>query len=190
MLLTNSSKYGITTGGYSAEFIELSPEGKVATNPDADPRPKLAARFALAVDGIPAFKLLYDEYKSKKLVAHNVMFDLLKDNDANVVDYAECVDIFIANVKELGLLRQIGGSEHLIPIEQALDEAGKPTPGIGGAATSPPAGGGATLGTAEPSGYEWDKICFYVTPIGDEGSPARAHSDLFKDHIIEPAMVP
>jgi hypothetical protein len=35
----------------------------------------------------------------------------------------------------------------------------------------------------------WDKVCFYVTPIGEDGSEERKNSDLFLSHLIEPVCV-
>ena len=35
---------------------------------------------------------------------------------------------------------------------------------------------------------EWDSICFYVTPIGDEGSEIRRHADMMLKHLIEPVV--
>ena len=36
--------------------------------------------------------------------------------------------------------------------------------------------------------HEWRSICFYITPIGSEGSEERQHCDLFLGSIIEPAL--
>lgn len=33
-----------------------------------------------------------------------------------------------------------------------------------------------------------DSVCFYITPIGDEGSDIRKHSDMMLRHLIEPAF--
>ncbi len=37
-LIVNSSRFELTRGGYHAEFLELTPEGKLATAPDAPAR--------------------------------------------------------------------------------------------------------------------------------------------------------
>ncbi|TWU51508.1 hypothetical protein [Rubripirellula reticaptiva] len=34
--------------------------------------------------------------------------------------------------------------------------------------------------------YDWSKICFYITPIGEDGSDARKHSDMMLTHLIQP----
>ena len=33
---------------------------------------------------------------------------------------------------------------------------------------------------------EWDKVCFYITPIGDDGSEIRKHADMLLKHLLEP----
>ena len=38
------------------------------------------------------------------------------------------------------------------------------------------------------SPIEGDSVCFYITPIGDEGSEQRKHSDMLLKHLVEPAF--
>lgn len=180
MLITNSGKYGITTGSYASEFLELTPLGKIACDPSASARQKLDARFKLSIEGVAPFKLLYESGVAKKLVAREVMADQLDAANIVVDDKSECTDIYITNLQDLGLLRTIGGSETIIPIAQALEETGEALPVTGTVSV------GAV--TPESSVRDWDKVCFYVTPIGDVGTEIRKHSDLFKSSIVEPAM--
>jgi hypothetical protein len=35
---------------------------------------------------------------------------------------------------------------------------------------------------------EWDDICFYISPIGEDGTEQRQHADLFLGSIVEPAL--
>jgi hypothetical protein len=185
MLITNSGKYKITIGSYAADYLEFTENGKIACDPNAKPAVKLKARFALAINGVEAFKVLYDEYHGKKLVARGVMEDRLKETELKIDDMNECIDIFITNVKELGLLQTIGGSEHLISIEQALEELGEtPEVQVHSQVKTP----GDTGKSVTSSKTEWDSICFYVTPIGSPDSEKRKHSDFFKNSLIEPAM--
>jgi hypothetical protein len=179
MLITNSGKYKITKGGYTADWLELTQDGYVACDPNAAARPKLDARYRLAIAGVLPFKVLYEEGVGKKLVAREVMYDWLDVAKIKIEDKAECVDIFVTNVKELGLLRTIAGSETLIPIDQALDEAGQ-APRTGASVGASPA-----IQTTQDG---WDTVCFYLTPIGDPETAIRKHSDLFKSSIVEPAM--
>ena len=40
----------------------------------------------------------------------------------------------------------------------------------------------------EISERDFGTSCFYITPIGDEGSEERKHSDLFMGALIEPPL--
>lgn len=48
-LITASGQYGLTKGGYQAEFLELTEEGNEATNEEAPVGKKIQARFNLAI---------------------------------------------------------------------------------------------------------------------------------------------
>lgn len=39
-----------------------------------------------------------------------------------------------------------------------------------------------------PDGAEWSKICFYITPIGEEGSDIRKHADLLLNNLLMPVL--
>src|SRR5229473_19068 len=40
ILITSSNKYGITTGSFAADYVELTPLGRVASDKASAPRPK------------------------------------------------------------------------------------------------------------------------------------------------------
>ncbi len=122
MMITNSGKYGITSGSYAAEHLELTENGRTAVDPSKPPRERRRAAFALAVEGVAPFKLLYDQYKGKRLPEREVMKDVLRDSSIEVPDLEECVDTFTVNVKDLDLLRTIGGAETLVSIDQVVEE--------------------------------------------------------------------
>lgn len=63
MLITNSAKYGLTTGGYMAEWLELTELGYIASSPVSSQREKLEASFKLSIDNIAPFQRLYSEYR-------------------------------------------------------------------------------------------------------------------------------
>jgi hypothetical protein len=183
VLITNSSKYGVTTGSYQAEWLELTPDGRIACD-DAQPaRDRTLARFRLAIQNIPPFKAIYEEYVNKRVPAPEVMKDFLESSSFYVDDPRECLDVFVVNAKDLGLLQTIGGAETLVSIEQAVEDL--PT----GPTTGRPSMAIAVIPTeAGGSSADWLHTCFYVTPIGDEGSEQRKHADLFMGSIVQPAM--
>lgn len=185
-LVTNSGKYGLTSGGYQAEHLELTDGGRNATNQDVSPAQQLRARFELAILGVPPFKDLYDHFKGSKLPATQVLRDFLTDKGYQAEEVAECVDTFILNAKFLGLLRTVAGAERLLSIEHILEELPRqPRQPAELTTTKPVAPAGAPAST-ETS--DWTKICFYITPIGEPESEERKHADLFLSTIIEPAV--
>lgn len=186
LLITNSGKYGITVGSYLAEWLDFTPLGKTASDPDANPGDGLRARFDLGIKGVEPFNLLYEKYKGKRLVAASVMADTLESEELEIGDINECVDIFITNMQDLGLLQTIAGSQTQLSIEHAIEEcqrlaAKTPTTPAQHSTIS------SDVGHADSS-TNWNNICFYVSPIGDTESDIRKHSDLYKNHIVEPAM--
>jgi hypothetical protein len=191
ILITSSGKYGLTKGSYAAEYLELTPEGKVASDKSSLPRAKTKARFDLAVGAIPAFETLYSRYRGKKLPSHDVLKDVLTEAKLDVSDPKECIDIFVVNIKFVGLLQTIAGSETLVPIETLLEQL--PDSGSGPSSSEGALSTGASLvaptGDASVSPQrQWQKVCFYITPIGDDTSEERKHSNMFLSSLIEPAL--
>jgi hypothetical protein len=182
-LVTNSGAYGLTIGSYKADFLELTPDGRIATDPDAALGDKLKARFRLAIERIEWFKKLYDTYAGLKLPAVSVLRDFLRDEGLAAEWLDECVSTFIVNCKDLGILRDIAGAERLITLDHALEELVRQSP-----PTAPRSASASNLRIAVEEG--WDKKCFYITPIGDDGSEERRHADLFMSSLIEPALEP
>jgi hypothetical protein len=194
-LVTNSGKYGITSGSYAAEYVELTTKGRLATNPEASERDRVRARFDLAIADVPVFKLLYDNYVGKKLPSQAVIRDFLREHDTPDDQIQEAIDTFTLNAKSLGLLRVIAGAERLISVEQLVEEkagarfreeveTGDATvQSVSADMPRSPASTGDSHG-----GIDWSKACFYVTPIGSPGSEQRMHSDLFLSALVEPAV--
>jgi len=187
-LVTNSSRYGLTTGGYQAEYFELTEEGKVATSQEVSPKDRIKARFKLAIEDIAPFKILYDRFKNSKLPAQAVLRDTLLEHQHDDAEVAECVDTFVLNAKYLNVLSQVAGAERLLTIEHVLEE-------LEGSAPPPDTTNfeqGKQPKTKEEAprktSIAWNKVCFYIAPIGEPDSEQRKHSDLFLSSIVEPAL--
>jgi hypothetical protein len=192
-LIINSNKYGLTKGSYHAEHLELTTEGSLATGADVSPRDKLTARFKLAIEKIAPFNALYAEQKGNRLPATSVMEDFAKEQGIPDADAKECVEVFIVNAKFLGVLKPIAGAERLVPVEQVLEELPASST-VEKAADSHGFGGidhraqAPVPTSADEDDHDWDKTCFYISPIGEEGSEHRQHADLFLGSIVEPAL--
>ena len=183
-LITNSSRYGLTTGSYAAEFIELTADGLAVVAGDVGAKEKARSTFRLAIEGIAPFKAIYDEYAGKRLPRPSVVKDFLVEKGYADEEIQELIDTFTVNAKYAGVLKVLSGAEQLLTLDHALDELPS-QPGLihVAAGTTPVAKAGD--GATEPN---WAKVCFYVTPIGEDGSEQRRHSDLFLGSIVEPAL--
>jgi hypothetical protein len=197
-LCINAHKYGLTTGSYSAEFLDLTPDGRIATSNDSPPPEKFKARFKLAIEQVPVFKLLYEAMKGNRLPALTVLEDLARENGVPDEDVKECVEVFIVNAKFVGVLKIIAGAERIVPLEQALEELPATVTDTQDATISsavPPVPPQMTEVIGKPAVYaqslvdaHWENICFYISPIGEENSEHRKHSDLFLGSVVEPAL--
>lgn len=189
-MIINSNKYGLTKGAYNSEFLELTTDGKLATGKDNSLKDSIKARFKLAIEGIPPFKALYTSQKGNRLPANSVLEDLARENDIPDDAVKECVEIFIVNSKFLGILKSTAGAERILPIEQALEEiplqslvsVEKKLDGTDKAEEF------ASPKVASDTELDWEKTCFYISPIGEDDSEHRMHADLFLGSIVEPAL--
>lgn len=192
-LVTASGQYGLTKGSYLAEYLELTPEGNEATSDNVPPAKKLKARFNLAIEKHAPFILLYNKLKGSRIPAKEVLADSLSEAGIEEPEKAECIDTFILNLKFLGLLKTIAGSERIISIEQALEQA--PTAPVNVTvqladsmiAASLPAPLAVSGETPKPT-EDFSKVCFYISPIGEENSEQRRHADFMMEYIIQPAV--
>jgi hypothetical protein len=188
-LIVNSNKYGLTKGSYIAEYLELTADGKVATGADVSPRDKLKARFKLAFETVPPFKALYEAQKGNRLPATSVLEDLAKEQGIPAADIKECVEMFIVNAKFLGVLKPIAGAERIVPVEQVLEELPAKAEEAAASRQESAVAERAARPTKEVGdAHDWEKTCFYVSPIGDDDSEHRRHADLFLGSIVEPAL--
>lgn len=212
-LITASGQYGLTTGSYAAEWLELTQLGAIASDPSSAPAAKLSAQAQLAILDRPPFRAIYEKYKGGRLPAVEALRDTARETEVEEVDVAECVETFLANARSLGLVRNIGGSEHLLTIETIVEERAKQ------GAPPPPVTGKITIeeretldtGSSSQNGHQSEAdstvilpgsaaesraslttpladTCFIVSPIGEEGSEHRKHADLVLGSLIEPAL--
>lgn len=211
-LITSSGQYGITEGAYNAEVLALTPTGAIATDSDWATAGRLTARFQLAIESVTPFAAIYERYKNHRLPSVEVLRDAAIEAGAHEDHAAECVETFLANAREVELIRNIAGSEHIVPIEAVLEqvpddddarieledetEYGELTEqeqaDITARFTQPPQAPKAPK--APKSGKKGgpagalNKTCFVVSPIGSADSVERKHADLVLSSLIEPAL--
>lgn len=181
--ITNANKYGLIKGSYGAEFLELTPEGSKVADKEIPQKEQIKNSIKLAIESISVFDSLYKKFVGNKLPARAALVDTLKELDVNEEFVDEAVDTFIVNLRDLGLLQTLSGAERIVSIEHLLDSL--PTTSIPSIRTESVRSNNQLI-TSEHATFE--STCFYITPIGEEESEYRKHSDLFLGSIVEPAL--
>jgi len=194
-LITNSSQYGLTTGSYTAEYLELTPTGALASGVEANERAQVAARLQLAIEQVEPFQNLYEAFKDNRLPANSILRDHAIENGMSEDHADECVETFLANARDLGVVDTVAGAERMLSFEMVLDHAnGEGTDEHDSAAGPDEApGAGPPTGPVSPTALaasvtDLTDVCFIISPIGSSGSDERKHADLVLGSLIEPAL--
>ena len=188
-LIVNANKYGLIEGGYQAEQLKLTPEGQKAADDEVAKRELARARAKLAVENIEPFAKLYERFVTNKLPARAALTDAAREFGVPPELAEEAVDTFIVNLRYVGLLQTLSGAERIVTVEHLLDSLpSSPAQAkiLSAGIISPPSNPSGGMVTAEHAQFE--STCFYVTPIGEDGSEQRRHSDLFLGSLVEPAL--
>lgn len=192
-LITSGNQYGLTSGGYKADLLSLTPTGAIASDPASPEAARLKARFDLAIGNVAPFKSIYEKYVGNRLPTVEALRDAAREAQVPDEYLAECVETFLANARDLGFVRTIAGSEHLVSVEAALDllpgQASPVTISNGSHTTEPfRVEGREGQPRAQAAQDDLSNVCFIVSPIGDEDSIQRKHADLILSAFIEPAL--
>lgn len=193
MLVVNSSRYGLTVGAIKAEHLKLTEAAVRVLDPAVSPAESTGAKFALAIKEIPPFFALYEKFNNGKLPAPEVMKDALTAFDLDPADKQACVDIFVENAKYVNLLRVMSGAERLLSIEHVIEESGAHRGQLGGVnghyASADVAAPESSSGPDQDS-VDFESICFFAAPIGEDGTVERKHSDMVLSKLVELAVEP
>lgn len=187
-MITDSGKYGITQGSYSADYLELTESGQLACDDLVSKRQKTEASFKLAIQDIEPFRILYDSFKDKRVPANEVLIDKLKESNVDATDFEECVETFLLNAKHLGLISAVGGAEMLLCIEGVLEEL-PASASVVEAKTGSLQSKKTTVTIASPSSGGTGKVCFVIMPFveRDEDRPDGFFKEVL-DNLISPAL--
>ncbi len=96
----------------------------------------------------------------------------------------EAIEIILANGKYSGILEDQGEGNPPVVGLRGVPTAEQPTEAEIEPKSARESAGGAK--TAQVGG--WEKTCFYITPIGDEGTEPRRHADMMLKHVVRPVF--
>lgn len=103
-LIVNANKYGLIKGSYSADQLELTPDGERSVDEDAPKRERAKSWIKLAVVDIEPFKKLYERFSGAKLPARAALIDAIKEFEVSADLAEEAVDTFVVNLRFVGVL--------------------------------------------------------------------------------------
>jgi len=123
-LISSSSRYGLTEGGYQAETISLTPLGKQIVCPINDEERK--AGLLKALRNIEIFDKILDHFNNSKLPKDDFLKNTLERNyEIPKNDIEQFLDIFKRNLSDWGLLVDMRGSIWLRLDKLSVESIGK-----------------------------------------------------------------
>lgn len=109
-ILSSSLRYTLTTGNYKSDRIGLTSVGNAIVAPVSE-EARTAALMQAALSP-PTFKAAYDYFKGKKLPEGEFLVNtFVREFKVPKEDAERCANIFRANMKFVGLIRKISGSD-------------------------------------------------------------------------------
>jgi hypothetical protein len=121
-LITSSSLYGLTEGGYQAPKLALTPLGLsiVAPKSPSERRENLVR----AGQNVELYLKLYQHFDQHKIPQKDHFKNtLIRDFDVDADDADRCIRLFIDDGRFVGLIRQVAGSDR-VSIHDAVDADG------------------------------------------------------------------
>ncbi len=91
----------------------------------------------------------------------------------------EAMDIIVGNGEYAGILEEQDEGQPLVVRLTGVPTAGQPT-------DTPELGAKKTESATEAT--IWEKTCFYITPIGDDGTEERRHANMMLKHVVRPVF--
>ena len=146
-LITNSSKYGLTAGGYSALLLKVTDDGQMVSDYQRT-QEVIEKEFQLAISRFDSFDKLYGKLKGERLPDEAVLGDELEGFGIPNADRLKVARVFTANIRYLELIQNIQGVDHvrsevpkidhLTPVDSTeIMSAEAPTADVPTAAQSP-----------------------------------------------------
>lgn len=186
-LIIAAGRYGLTSGGVQSEHLQLTPDGDVATSDDVTERERTKARIKLAVNTVEIFKQLYEQFAGQKLPATPILEDNAVAFGVPEHQKKECIETWLVNLRFVGLLNVLSGVERILTTEHALEQISSSSkPAAAGSRTYSRSSDGN--GMVVHSDAQFDRLCFFIGPIGDASSEYRQHSDLILEQLVRPVL--
>lgn len=117
-LVTASSGYGLTEGGYTAETLSLTDRGRQIVS-KKDPQARIDA-----VMSVPVFKAFFEQYENNGVPSDAAASDFLKTQDVPEDRAKECLRVLLSTGRSVCLIKEVSGKERILSVGHALEELG------------------------------------------------------------------
>ena len=121
-LITNSSKYGLTSGSYKASSLSVTDNGQIVVGADHTPQEVVGKKLELAIKQFEPFGMLYAKLEDQRLPEGIVLQDELGNVGISDADRQKAAEVFVANIRYLGLIQDINGQDYVRNIEQVAEQ--------------------------------------------------------------------
>lgn len=174
--------------------FHLSETGRKLLAPNYPEEKTEAAIKAVRIPTIPS--KFYSDYDGKLIPDDEFLNNVLENRYSIPRDRVEeAKSIIISNAEYAGIILEHSGGKKTIRLEGAVANTSvvvkkdNKTPETIGSKPAP-------LESEESEDSEdsqadlsdVEKLCFYITPIGEESSAERKHADMLLKHLVEPAF--
>ena len=162
------------------EKLALSETGRKILAPNYPDERNEALLKAVSIPTI--LSKFYSEYNGKLLPEGSFLDNVLEnrfDIPRDRVDDAK--QIILANAEYAGILRTHSNGKQTIRLETAPQSKSSGSEEPSTATHERPDHTIHEIGSPE-------SLCFYITPIGEDGSEVRRHADMLMRHLVEPAF--
>ena len=119
-LITNAGKYGLTSGGQSATTLRVTEGALILLDSDATREARKRKEFDLAISLFDPFLTVYDKLKEDRLKDETVLKDEFERSGVPGKDSGKAARIFVANLRHVGLIQEIAGSEQVRSIDEVV----------------------------------------------------------------------
>jgi hypothetical protein len=183
-LLSSAVAYGIVIDEGDNKYA-LSELGRKIVAPTYEGEDQEALVKAIMTPA--TLSKFYSDYNGHPIPAQQHLANLLETRYSIPRERtAEAIEIIRANGKFAGILDESHGAE--TPVVQLGGGFAEKVSSASEEAISGASEGGSIEGVHAAETTEWSKICFYITPIGDDGSDIRKHADLMLRHVLAPVF--
>ncbi|WP_235041635.1 hypothetical protein [Vreelandella profundi] len=176
------------------EKFQLTETGRKLLAPNYPEEKSEAAIKAVRIPTIPS--KFYSDYDGKLIPDDEFLNNVLENRYTIPRDRVEeAKSIIISNAEYAGIILEHTGGKKTIRLDGVVQNITKKAPqnedkqGVKEEAElDEDAALSEDLNESQANISDVEKLCFYITPIGEDSSAERKHADMLLKHLVEPAF--